>query len=205
MEEDPDGTVLMAATLTEAPREGATVRKILRSSSGYALAESTYQALQGKLAPARTGGDAPKLPGGDEVPVGQSRAVVSQTVEGGDGQSSSSQGSEGGSSDSSQSAQDSSIMVSVTVDATSVGAGSSSARVQLAPGSSALDALRATGVSIGSRGYGGGTWVTSIGGVAEDGTHGWTYTVDGSMPSSMSDQYTVHDGTSVVWRYVKSS
>lgn len=97
------------------------------------------------------------------------------------------------------------ILVSVTVDASSVGAGSSSAQVALALGATAFDALEATGVAIGTRGFGGGAWVTSIGGVAEDAGHGWTYTVDGSMPSSMSDRCEVHDGSSVVWTYVTTN
>ena len=60
-------------------------------------------------------------------------------------------------------------------------------------------------VAIGTRGFGGGAWVTSIGGVAEDAGHGWTYTVDGFMPSSMSDRCEVHDGSSVVWTYVSTN
>ena len=96
------------------------------------------------------------------------------------------------------------MTVRVTVDASAAGAGSQTVSVALAPGSTAYDALAATGVAIGTRGFGGGAWVTSISGIAEDASHGWTYTVDGTMPSAMSDRVEVHDGSSVVWSYVST-
>ena len=78
-------------------------------------------------------------------------------------------------------------------------------RVSLRSGATAYDALLATGASVESGAYAaGGTWVTAIDGLGQDASHGWTYSVNGSMPGMMSDLYAVHDGDSVVWSYVTS-
>lgn len=101
----------------------------------------------------------------------------------------------------SQPAQPQTIVVTLTVDG---GAGSSSAQIELSPGSTALDALTSAGVGVEmiNNPFGSGHWVTSIGGLAEESGHGWTYRVNGSMPNVMSDLYEVHDGDAVLWQYV---
>lgn len=93
------------------------------------------------------------------------------------------------------------IVVTLSIDG---GEGVSSAQIELNPGSTAYDALLAAGVSVSTipNHFGSGTWVTSIGGLAEDAVHGWTYRVNGSMPNVMSDLYELHDGDSVLWQYV---
>lgn len=93
------------------------------------------------------------------------------------------------------------VTVTVTVD---TGSGTSQATVTLDQGATALDALFATGVDVQTiaNPFGGGSWVTSIGGVTEGGGRGWTYTVSGAMPGVMSDEYVLSDGDSVVWSFV---
>ena len=93
------------------------------------------------------------------------------------------------------------ITISLSVDG---GAGSSSATLELQPGSTALDALYAAGVGIDSipNPFGAGTWVTSIGGLAEEAGHGWTYRVNGDLPGVMSDLYVLSDGDYLLWQYV---
>ena len=100
-----------------------------------------------------------------------------------------------------QPAKPQTIVVTLQVDG---GAGVSSAEIELQPGSTALDVLRVAGVGIEtiSNPFGSGTWVTSIGGLAEDSSHGWTYRVNGSLPGVMSDLYQLSDGDTVLWRYV---
>ena len=93
------------------------------------------------------------------------------------------------------------ILVTLSIDG---GAGASSATIELYPGATAFDALVAAGVGVETipNPFGSGTWVTSIGGLAEDAGHGWTYRVNGSMPNVMSDLYQLGDGDSVLWQYV---
>ncbi len=100
-----------------------------------------------------------------------------------------------------QPAKSQTIVVTLQVDG---GAGVSSAEIELEPGSTALDVLRSAGVGIEtiSNPFGSGTWVTSIGGLAEDSSHGWTYRVNGSLPGVMSDLYELSDGDTVLWQYV---
>lgn len=81
-------------------------------------------------------------------------------------------------------------------------AGGSSGKLTLAKGSTVYDALLALGVSVNAENTEYGVYVTSINGVAEDANHGWTYTVNGSMPNVSASGYRVSDGDSIVWTYV---
>ena len=83
-----------------------------------------------------------------------------------------------------------------------VSAGGSSGKLTLAKGSTVYDALLALGVSVNAENTEYGVYVTSINGVAEDANHGWTYTVNGSMPNVSASGYRVSDGDSIVWTYV---
>ena len=129
------------------------------------------------------------------------------SANGSSGGSGSASGSSGSSSSSggSGSQRESDILVTVTVDGTAVGSNSSSAQVSLSSGSTAFDALRATGVSVNARNSQYGIYVTGINGLAEKdhgGSSGWVYEVNGSEPNTSAGNYTLKDGDSVVWRYV---
>lgn len=93
------------------------------------------------------------------------------------------------------------IYVTLSIDG---GAGASSATIELYPGATAFDALLSAGVGVETipNPFGSGTWVTSIGGLAEDAGHGWTYRINGSLPGIMSDLYQLADGDAVLWQYV---
>lgn len=80
-----------------------------------------------------------------------------------------------------------------------------SKNVSVAPGTSALDASKASGISFKTRGTALGTYVAAIGSLAEKdygSASGWTYSVNGSTPSKSSSKYVVEDGDSVTWIYV---
>ena len=47
-----------------------------------------------------------------------------------------------------------------------------------------------------------GPYVTAVGDVAADATHGWTYTVNGEEPTVSAGEYELADGDEVVWNYV---
>lgn len=120
---------------------------------------------------------------------------------------SSSSGSSGASSGSGDSGgqQESTILVTVTVDGTAAGSNSSSAQISLPSGGTAFDALQATGVSVNARNTQYGIYVAGINGLAEKehgGSSGWIYEVNGSEPNTSAGNYTLKDGDSVVWRYV---
>ena len=129
------------------------------------------------------------------------------SANGSSGGSGSASGSSGSSSSSggSGSQRESDILVTVTVDGTAAGSNSSSAQVSLSSGSTAFDALRATGVSVNARNSQYGIYVAGINGLAEKdhgGSSGWVYEVNGSEPNTSAGNYTLKDGDSVVWRYV---
>ncbi len=110
-------------------------------------------------------------------------------------------------SSSASSAEQSAITVSVTVDASKVSAGSSSATVSLAQGATVYDALKATGVSMNASNTQYGIYVSSIGGLAEKehgATSGWMYSVNGVTPMTACSNYKLSNGDKVVWYYVTS-
>lgn len=70
-------------------------------------------------------------------------------------------------------------------------------------GSTAYDALVATGARI----EGTTSYVTSINGLAAGAvgtTSGWTFSVNGEMPTVAADAYVLQDGDAVEWSYMTS-
>ena len=132
--------------------------------------------------------------------------------------SSSSSGSSSSSSSSSSSPKpESKITVTVTVDCkTAVDGGFKAAlaltssgtlshkTVTLPKWASAYDALKATGLSVGSESTAMGRYVYAISSLKEKACgdkSGWLYSVNGTFISRSSDSTTLHSGDSVRWRY----
>ncbi|MGB9826577.1 MAG: DUF4430 domain-containing protein, partial [Desulfofundulus sp.] len=63
-----------------------------------------------------------------------------------------------------------------------------------------LGALRASGLSYSTRGQ----YVWKIADLAEEGTAGWKYAVNGFVPPVPADSYQLRDGDEVVWFYASS-
>lgn len=102
--------------------------------------------------------------------------------------------------------QDQPKRVSVTISADgSLGGGGVSGPVTLTfeEGATVYDALASAGWSAQASWGAFGAYVTSINGVAADAQTGWTYTVNGSMPSTACSSYKLSDGDVVVWTFVK--
>ena len=127
--------------------------------------------------------------------------------------SSASSGSSAGSSASSGSSKSSSsakknIKVTVFVDASNAADAGYAATlyrdtITLKKGSTAYDALQATGLAIG----GNSTYVSSIGGLAEKQlgkTSGWMYEVNGTTPMTSCGNCKLSDGDTLRWYYVTS-
>lgn len=125
------------------------------------------------------------------------------TGSGSGGSSSNGGGSAGGALGS---GQDQPKRVSVTISADgSLGGGGVSGPVTLTfeEGATVYDALASAGWSAQASWGAFGAYVTSINGVAADAQTGWTYTVNGSMPSTACSSYRLSDGDVVVWTFVK--
>lgn len=125
------------------------------------------------------------------------------TGSGSGGSSSNGGGSAGGAPGS---GQDQPKRVSVTISADgSLGGGGVSGPVTLTfeEGATVYDALASAGWSAQASWGAFGAYVTSINGVAADAQTGWTYTVNGSMPSTACSSYRLSDGDVVVWTFVK--
>lgn len=125
------------------------------------------------------------------------------TGSGSGGSSSNGGGSAGGALGS---GQDQPKRVSVTISADgSLGGGGVSGPVTLTfeEGATVYDALASAGWSAQASWGAFGAYVTSINGVAADAQTGWTYTVNGSMPSTACSSYKLSDGDVVVWTFVK--
>lgn len=228
IEEDAAGIVRMSVALPSASAakvKSADVAHILSAASGYAIDPKLYAQL-GKQSFSAEGGKAPTLPSGITLAVGTAATTGAHDGSSADGLANGSSSGEnakastgsgraaGGASGEKGAASGSAATsgsgsgsggkgtAAMTVSVSINGAGY---RVSLRSGATAYDALLATGASVESGAYaGGGTWVTAINGLGQDASHGWTYSVNGSMPGMMSDLYAVHDGDSVVWSYVTS-
>lgn len=119
------------------------------------------------------------------------------------GQSPNDGGSAGGAP---ESGQDEPKTVSVTISADgSLGGGGVAGPITLTfeEGATVYDALASAGWSTQVSWGAFGAYVTSINGVAADAQTGWTYTVNGSMPSTACSSYKLADGDVVVWTFVK--
>lgn len=210
--EDGNGVIRMVLCVGGDAKASGALDKLLAASKGYLISEKTYAGLDSPSFP-RTSGEAPTLPDGSDATVDGTVTLSSggrgEVVSQGTGSSSASKsgasasGSQSGGASPSPSGTAASGSSSSTISVT-VSIGGSSQRVSVASGSTAYAALLATGASVsaGANPYGSGTWVYGINGLAQDASHGWTYAVNGSMPSVMSDECTVHDGDVVTWSYV---
>ncbi|OFK23338.1 DUF4430 domain-containing protein [Olsenella sp. HMSC062G07] len=196
--EDESGVVHMtmsaSTTLMTKARE---TEGLLKAALGYRISGDAYAALSDPGFD-RALGVAPKLPTGEDIPIeATSRAAGAQddasllSSHGGTDTNVPSPGRGGAAA-----------TIEVTVDVPG-----SSGVVSVPAGASAYDALLATGADVtsGPSRFGSGTWVYGINGIgsAHDGAgRGWTYTVNGSSPSLMSDEYAVSAGDVIRWRYV---
>ena len=97
------------------------------------------------------------------------------------------------------------ISVSISIDPGQTGIAGGSAQLTLSAGATVYDALASCGVSINAQETAMGVYVVAINGLAEKDygpTSGWTYLVNGSMPQHACNFHELHDGDSIVWRYV---
>lgn len=217
--EDADQTTLFALALDPAAvvsdAADASTADILAAATGYRIAGDAYASLDDP-AFEQEAGAAPSLPDGSEVPI----ELAQTATDGADAAQGGASGSTGGgaagaaqgSTSSAGSTQDSStgttadlITVSITVDGSAAGAGTSSATVSLAAGSTVYDALAKTGISISASGSAYGMYVSAIGGLAErqhGPMSGWIFSVNGVEPSVACSAYTLSAGDSIVWTYV---
>lgn len=128
----------------------------------------------------------------------------------GGGQSSdgalSSNGGNASSGGQSGSQESSYITVSVSVTSSAVGNPvSSGGTFTFNKGATVYDALCALGLSVNAHGSSYGTYVSTIGGLAEKqygGTSGWMYSVNGTTPMTACSNYVLSNGDNVVWYYV---
>lgn len=74
--------------------------------------------------------------------------------------------------------------------------------LSVAEGTTILEALQATELDITVVDGPYGAYVEAIGGIANEGTSGWTYTVNGEQIPRSADEATVNAGDSIEWSYV---
>ncbi len=214
--EDASGAVRLVlsvpASLGELPSD---TPGLLALACGYQVSADAYAALESPSF-ARTGGDLPTLPDGAAIeapaavtPEGERLSDVSQERSQAMSQGGVLSSGAGGSFRSGVAGAGdvagSQVSVSVTVDGTAAGANASSATLLLPAGSTAFDALVATGVDVSSKGTAFGTYVMSINGLAEfdhGGMSGWVYRVNGVEPNVACSNYQLSSGDSLVWAYV---
>lgn len=111
-------------------------------------------------------------------------------------------GSQNNSGESPSESESEAAQVNVTV---SVDGAFSGRSITVQSGASVFDALKKTGISVGSRNSIYGVYVYSINGLSEGDKgagSGWTYKVNGTMPSKSADKYIVREGDSISWEYV---
>lgn len=71
----------------------------------------------------------------------------------------------------------------------------------VAKDASALDALQATDLDVTIEDGQYGAYVTSVDGLASEGSNGWVYTVNGESAAVSAGDYTLADGDTVAWSY----
>lgn len=74
--------------------------------------------------------------------------------------------------------------------------------LSVAEGATVLEALQATGLDVTVVDGPYGPYVEAIGDIANEGTSGWTYTVNGEQVSLSAGEATVSAGDSVEWSYI---
>ena len=95
--------------------------------------------------------------------------------------------------------------MTVTVEvlsATDEGAALFSEEMAVDQGTTALGALKATGLDVTVEDSDYGPFVTAIGTTANEGSSGWTYTVNGESPTVGADATELAAGDKLVWEYV---
>ena len=75
-----------------------------------------------------------------------------------------------------------------------------SQEIEVADGTALLDVMTEN-FDVKTASYSGGEGIDSIGGVAQDGSAGWVYTVNDEVIMDYPDAYKVKDGDAVQWTY----
>lgn len=160
--------------------------------------------------PGERNSDSKAADGGQSTSQGSATSDGSNSVSGGSASSSGGSSTGGGASSASggQGGSQESNYVIVTVSVTSSAVGnpvSAGGTYTFSEGATVYDALCALGLSVNAHGSSYGTYVASIGGLAEKehgGTSGWMYSVNGATPMTACSNYVLSNGDSVVWYYV---
>lgn len=174
-------------------------------TSAVGLAESDDASGSAAVDDAGTSDSAASQPVAESTASTQTTVSVTSTSSSDEsGGSSSSTGSESvGTPSTTEKA--STLSITVRIDGSAAGAGSGSATVTLDAGSTAYDALVATGASINAKNYATGIYVASINGLAEKdhgASSGWVYAVNGVEPGTACSNYELSDGDTLTWTYV---
>lgn len=187
----------------------------LSSTSDAALEASLQQSGEGKEGIPQEGqGETPQgsakglsknEPAGSEMVDADDRDAQAPTSESGNASTHAlpSESSPEGADD--VGASDSKIRISLIIDASSVqGEGWPSSMgsftLELSPGSTVMDALRATGIAF----TGSSSYVSSIDGLYAGmygASSGWMYSVDGVTPMRAANAYGITDGNAIRWYY----
>ena len=135
-------------------------------------------------------------------------APSSQAVDAGEASAAAPSGAQPGATPDSRSSAEDAIRVTVELDTSNAAAYNGkypkslgTYTVDIAPGGTVLDALKATGVDVAVRGSG---YVSAIGGIEERACgpgSGWMYVVDGTAPVVMSSDFELSGGETVRWAY----
>ena len=106
----------------------------------------------------------------------------------------------------SDSTQENTIDISICVSSDAVNSSVSvNKQLTLPKGSTAYDALCATGVSVNAEQTSYGTYVSAIGGLAQKeygASSGWMYSVNGTVPMTSCSNYVLSAGDVLEWYYV---
>ena len=92
----------------------------------------------------------------------------------------------------------------VTVEGPDGGDALVDADLTVEEGATALDALKAVDVDIVVEDSAFGPFVSSIAGIANEGSNGWTYAVNGEIPSVSAGEQVLAAGDTVVWSYYRA-
>ncbi len=214
--EDANGAVRMVVRFAcSVTVTTGSERVLLSAAAGYAISGNAYAGLGDDPGFAQSAGETPVLPDAAEVAVVANKTTDGEALEetkttnrvvdqNGDEVSSKSSNADDGRQGGSTSSRADTITVSITVDGSSAGAGSSSATISLPAGATVYDALASCGVSFNAQVTGYGMYVSSIGGLAEKdhgGMSGWMYSVDGVTPNVACSSYTLSGGENIYWWY----
>lgn len=97
------------------------------------------------------------------------------------------------------------IAVSVTIDATAAKVDATTVDVDVPEGATVYDALVETGADVNAKDSSYGRYVAGINGVAEQDfgpMSGWLFEVNGEQSDKACSEYVLEDGDEVTWTYV---